>query len=48
MLTLALSDIATLGTQVAMHGAIRASEIAGDEIFEMMVAIVIIVYDTAA
>ena len=46
MLTLALSDIATLATDVAMHGTIRASEIDGDEIFEMMVAIVIIVYNT--
>ncbi|MCR5870463.1 MULTISPECIES: hypothetical protein [unclassified Sphingomonas] len=45
MLTLALSDIASLGTQVAMHGSIRASEVAGDEIFEMMVAIVVIVYE---
>lgn len=46
MFTLALSDIATLGAQVAMHGAIRASEIAGDDIFEMMVAVVIVVYET--
>ncbi len=46
MLTLACSDIAALATPVAMHGAIRTSEIAADEIFEMMVAIVIIVYET--
>lgn len=46
MLTLSQSDIATLGTQVAMHGAIRSADIAADEIFEMMVAIVIIVYET--
>ena len=45
MLTLAQSDIATLDSQVAVHGAIRASELAGDEIFEMMVAIVIVVYN---
>ncbi len=45
MLTLDRADIATLDTQVAMHGAIRAAEIAGDEIFEMMVAIVVIVHE---
>ena len=45
MLTLAQSDIATLDSQVAVHGAIRASELAGDEIFEMMVAIVVVVYN---
>ncbi|WP_186456785.1 hypothetical protein [Sphingomonas suaedae] len=46
MLTLAHADIATLGTQVATHGALRSNEVAGDEIFEMMVAIVVLVYDT--
>lgn len=46
MLTLACSDIAALGTPIAMHGTIRASEIAADDIFEMMVAIVVIVYET--
>lgn len=44
MLKLASSDIATLNAPVAMHGAIRSADIAADEIFEMMVAIVVVVY----
>ena len=43
MLKLAACDIAMLDQPVAMHGAIRASEIAGDDVFEMLVALVLIV-----
>lgn len=46
MIALPLTEIATLGTQIATHGAIRAIEIAGDDIFEMMIAIAILVYET--
>ncbi|MDC7811774.1 hypothetical protein [Sphingomonas koreensis] len=46
MITLSIAEIATLGTQVATHGAIRAAEIAGDDIFEMLIAIAVLVYET--
>ncbi len=46
MLTLSLQDIAALGTQVATHGSLRVAEVAGDDVFEMMIAIVVIVYQT--
>lgn len=46
MITLPIAEIATLGTQIATHGAIRAAEIVGDDIFEMMIAIAILVYET--
>lgn len=40
-----ISNIAELGTQVAMTGAIRMGEIVGDNIFEYIVGIAIIVYE---
>lgn len=46
MITLSIAEIATLGTQVATHGAIRAAEVAGDDIFEMLIAIAVLVYET--
>jgi hypothetical protein len=46
MITLPITEIAALGTQVATHGAIRAAEMVGDDIFEMMISIAIIVYET--
>ncbi len=46
MIALPLAEIATLGTQVATHGALRAAEIAGDEVFEMMISIAILIYET--
>lgn len=46
MITLPAAEIATLGTQIATHGAIRAAEVAGDEIFEMLISIAILVYET--
>lgn len=38
MITLPITEIASLGTEVATHGAIRAAEVAGDQIFEMLIA----------
>ncbi|MEG3181712.1 hypothetical protein [Sphingomonas sp. LT1P40] len=46
MITMSLAEIATLGTQIATHGAIRASEMVSDDIFELMIAIAILVYET--
>jgi hypothetical protein len=46
MITLPITEIASLGTEVATHGAIRAAEVAGDQIFEMLIAIAILVYET--
>jgi len=46
MITLPVTEIASLGTQVATHGAIRAAEVAGDQVFEMLIAIAILVYET--
>lgn len=46
MTTLPVAEIASLGTQVATHGAIRAAEVAADEVFEMLIAIAILVYET--
>lgn len=42
MIALPLAEIATLGTQVATHGALRVAEIAGDDVFEMIIAVVIL------
>lgn len=46
MITLPITEIASLATEVATHGAIRAAEVAGDQIFEMLIAIAILVYET--
>lgn len=40
-----MGEIAELGTQVAMHGAIRAGEVAADDIFELLVGIVLLVHE---
>jgi hypothetical protein len=43
-----LSEIAELGTQVALNGALRAGEIAGgDDLFELLVGIAILIYEIA-
>jgi hypothetical protein len=39
------SAIAELGTQVAMHGAIGAGEATVDDIFELIVGIVLLVIE---
>lgn len=46
MITLPLAEIAALGTQIATHGALRVAEVAGDEVFEMLVAIAVLIYET--
>lgn len=42
-----LGEIAELGTQVAAHGALRAGEVAGDELFEIIVGVVLLIYELA-
>jgi len=43
-----LSEIAELGTQVAINGALRAGEIQGvDDLFEFLVGIAILIYEIA-
>jgi hypothetical protein len=43
-----LGDIVELGTQVAVHGAVRAGEIASvDDLFEMLVGIAVLIYEMA-
>jgi hypothetical protein len=46
MISLPLAEIAELGTQIASHGAIRFGEFVNDEIFEMLIGIAILVYET--
>jgi hypothetical protein len=40
-----LGDVAELGTQIGMHGAIGIGDIAADELFEMLVGIVLLVVE---
>ena len=40
-----IDQIVDLSTQVAVSGAIRMGEIVGDDIFEIIVAIAVIVYE---
>ncbi len=48
MVQIDLGDIVELGTQVAMHGAVRAGEIASvDDLFEMLVGIAVLIYEMA-
>jgi hypothetical protein len=43
-----LSEIAELGTQVAINGALRAGEVQGvDDLFEFLVGIAILIYEIA-
>lgn len=44
--TLDLAQIAELPTQIAASTALRVTEMAGDDIFEMVIAIVTIIYET--
>ena len=42
------AEIIELGTQVAMHGAVRAVEIASaDDLFELLVGIAVLIYEIA-
>ena len=48
MVQIDLGDIVELGTQVAVHGAMRAGEIASvDDLFEMLVGIAVLIYEMA-
>ncbi|NML07757.1 hypothetical protein [Sphingomonas sp. G-3-2-10] len=40
-----ISQVAELGTQVAMHGAARAGEVAADDVFELIVSLVSVVIE---
>lgn len=40
-----MGAIAELGTQVAMHGAVRAGEVAIDDVFELIVGIIVLVIE---
>lgn len=44
-----ISEIAELGTQVALNGALRAGEavLNADDLFEMLVGIAILIYEIA-
>lgn len=45
MIQIEMSAIAELGTQVAMHGAVRAGEIIIDDVFELVVGIIVLVIE---
>ncbi len=47
MVRIDFGDIAELGTQVAMHGALRAAEVSVDDMFELIVGIAILIYELA-
>lgn len=47
LIHLDISEIAELGTQVAVHGAFGAAEIASDALFDLIVGIVILIYEIA-
>lgn len=41
-------EIVELGTQVAMHGAVRVAEMASaDDLFELLVGIAVLIYEIA-
>ena len=40
-----LGEIAELGTQVAMHGALRAEAVGIDDLFDLIVSIAILIYE---
>ncbi|MDF7776204.1 hypothetical protein P1X14_13175 [Sphingomonas sp. AOB5] len=43
-----VAQIAELGTQVAMHGSVRAGEIVIDDVFELIVSLVSVVVESVA
>lgn len=43
--TLDLADIAELPTQIATTGAIRAAEVASDELFEYVIAVATLIHE---
>jgi hypothetical protein len=38
-------EIAELGTQVAMHGALRLGDVGADDLFELIVGVVVLIYE---
>lgn len=40
-----INQVVELGTQVATSGSIRAGEIVGDDIFEYLVGIAVVIYE---
>jgi hypothetical protein len=43
-----LGEIVELGTQVAVHGAVKAAEMASvDDLFELVVGIAVLIYEIA-
>lgn len=48
MVQIDLSEIVELGTQVAVHGAVRAADMASvDDLFELLVGIAVLIYEMA-
>lgn len=48
MVQIDLGEIVELGTQVAVHGAVRAAEMASvDDLFELLVGIAVLIYEMA-
>lgn len=45
IVTIPLAEIVELGTQVATTGAIRAAEASGDQVFEYIIAVAMLVYE---
>lgn len=45
-LTLNPADIAGLATPIAQHGAIRAMEAVSDDLYELLISIAILIYET--
>jgi hypothetical protein len=40
-----INHIVELGTQVATIGAIRAAEVTGDDVFEYIIGVAIVIYE---
>ena len=40
-----IGDIAELGTQVALHGSLRAGEVMVDDVFELVVGIAVLIFE---
>ena len=42
-----ISEIAELGTQVAMYGALRGGDVSSDSLFDLIVSIAVLIYELA-
>ena len=47
LVQIGFGEIAELGTQVAMHGALRTGEVMRDDLFELVVGVVVLIYEIA-